>query len=70
MRGIMAARRVQPTLWTAADLGLDVAATQPAFELVSLAKPESSVQIEMIEGADDEEAGRKLAQRLRDERII
>jgi len=28
------------------------------------------VQVEMIEGADDEEAGRKLAQRLRDERII
>jgi len=70
MRGIMAARRVQPTVWTAADLGLDAPATQPAFELVSLAKPESSVQVEMIEGADDEEAGRKLAQRLRDERII
>ena len=70
MRGIMAARRVQPTVWSAADIGLNPAMLQAAFELVSLAKPESSVQIEMIEGEDDEEAGRKLAQRLRDERII
>ena len=70
MRGIMAARRVQPTIWTAADLELDVARTQPAFELISLARPESTAQIEMVEGDDDEDAGRKLALRLRDERII
>ncbi len=68
MRGIMAARRVQPTVWSAADLDLNGAA--PAFELVSLQKPERSVQTEMIGGDDDAEAGRKLALRLREERVL
>jgi electron transfer flavoprotein beta subunit len=70
MRGIMAARRVQPTVWTAADVGLNIGALSPAFELVSLDKPQSAVETEMITGDDDEDAGRKLALRLRDERII
>ena len=68
MRGIMAARRVQPTVWSAADLGL--APGTPAFELVSLAKPERAAQTEMIAGDSEEEAGRKLALRLREERIL
>jgi electron transfer flavoprotein beta subunit len=70
MRGIMAARRVQPTVWSAADIGLDIGSLSPAFELVSLSKPQSAIETEMITGDDDEDAGRKLAQRLRDERII
>ena len=69
MRGIMAARRVQPTVWTAADLDLDGAGS-PAFELVSLKKPERAVQTEMITGDDDADAGRKLALRLREERVL
>ena len=70
MRGIMAARRVQPSVWATADLGINLASLSPAFELVSLAKPESSIQTEMITGDDDEDAGRKLALRLRDARVI
>ncbi len=70
MRGIMAARRVQPTVWSAADLGIDPAALAPAFELVSLIKPERAVETELIAGDDDEDAGRKLALRLREERVI
>ncbi|MXW29601.1 MAG: electron transfer flavoprotein subunit beta/FixA family protein [Chloroflexi bacterium] len=69
MRGIMAARRVQPTVWTVADLDLDGTAS-PAFELVSLKKPERAVQTEMIAGDDDADAGRKLALRLREERVL
>lgn len=68
MRGIMAARRVQPTVWTAADVGIDSVA--PAFELVSLAKPQTDVQTEIITGEDDADAGRKLALRLREERLV
>ena len=68
MRGIMAARRVQPTVWSAADLGMEPA--PPAFELISLAKPERAAQTEMIAGDSEEEAGRKLALRLREERIL
>jgi electron transfer flavoprotein beta subunit len=70
MRGIMAARRVQPEIWTAADIGVDPAQLTPAFELVSLAKPESTVETEMISGADDEEAGRNLALKLREARLV
>ena len=70
MRGIMAARRVQPTIWTAADLDVDVSPMAGAFELVSLAKPERSVATEMITGEDDEDAGRKLALRLREARLV
>jgi electron transfer flavoprotein beta subunit len=70
MRGIMAARRVQPQVWSAADLGLDPAAVAPAFDLVTLAKPERSVDTEMIAGDDDEDSGRKLALRLREARIL
>jgi electron transfer flavoprotein beta subunit len=70
MRGIMAARRVQPTEWTAADLGVDPSQVAPAFELVNLAKPMRSVETELIAGDDDADAGRKLAQRLREIRVI
>jgi electron transfer flavoprotein beta subunit len=70
MRGIMAARRVQPIIWTLNDLDLNASALTPAFELVSLVKPERKVQTEIITGEDDADAGRKLALRLREERII
>ena len=70
MRGIMAARRVQPTIWTASDLGIEPASTARALELVNLAKPERKVQTEVITGEDDQDAGRKLALRLREARVI
>jgi electron transfer flavoprotein beta subunit len=70
MRGIMAARRVQPTVWTADDVGVNPAQLDRAFELVSLVKPERSVETEMITGDDDEDAGRKLALRLREARLL
>lgn len=70
MRGIMAARRVQPSVWTAAEVGLDLASLVPVFALISLAKPENTVETEMITGDDDEDAGRKLALRLREARVI
>lgn len=70
MRGIMASRRVQPLIWTAADVGVNPAQVTPAFELVSLTKPESTVETEMITGEDDEDAGRKLALALREARLV
>lgn len=70
MRGIMAARRVQPETWSAADLGLDAAELAPQLELVTLVKPDRSVQTEMITGEDEADAGRKLALRLREARLL
>ena len=70
MRGIMGARRIQPTVWSAVDLGIEPASVAPAFEMVSLTKPESRVETEMITGEDDADAGRKLALRLREEHLV
>lgn len=70
MRGIMAARRVQPETWSAADLGLDAGALAPRLELVSLTKPDRTVETEMITGEDEADAGRKLALRLREARLL
>ena len=68
MRGIMAAKRIEPTLWTLADLGVSPRA--PAFELVALAKPAPRGATEFISGEDDEDAGRKLALALREAKIL
>ena len=70
MRGIMGARRIQPAVWSAADLGIEPGKVAPAFEMVSLAAPERRVATEMITGNDDEDAGRKLALRLREEHLV
>ena len=68
MRGIMNAKRIEPTLWTMRDL--DIAERPPALELVSLALPERRRETEMVTGEDDAAAGRRLAMRLREERIL
>jgi len=68
MRGIMASKRVQPTVWTAADLG--VSRPAPALELAAAALPKRTVETELIKGDDDADAGRKLAMRLREARLL
>ena len=70
MRGIMGARRIQPGVWSAADLGIEPAKVAPAFELVSLEAPQRRAETEMITGEDDADAGRKLALRLREEHLV
>ena len=70
LRGIMAAGRKQPTVWTAADLGIDPSALAPRVEVVELSIPESDMECELIEGEDDADAGRNLALRLREEKLI
>ena len=70
LRGIMQASRKQPTNWSAADVGLDVATLEPKLTLTELYIPVSESQVEVIEGEDDADAGRNLALRLREERLI
>ena len=70
LRGIMAAGRKAPTVWSAADLDLDVGGLAPSLELVELAKPEKQAQCEFITGEDEAEAGRKLALRLREAKLV
>lgn len=70
LRGIMQASRKQPTNWSAADVGLDAGALEPKLTLSELYIPVSDNQVEVIEGEDDADAGRKLALRLREEKLI
>ena len=70
LRGIMAAGRKAPTIWSVADVGLDMSSLTPGLELVELALPESGAECEFIEGEDDADAGRKLALKLREAKLV
>ncbi|MBI4306363.1 MAG: electron transfer flavoprotein subunit beta/FixA family protein [Chloroflexi bacterium] len=70
LRGIMAATRKQPSRWKPADIGLNAAALAPLLSLERLFVPERQKEIELIRGEDDADAGRKLALRLREAKLI
>lgn len=70
LRGIMQASRKQPTSWTSSDVGLDSGALEPKLTLTELYIPVSDSQVEVIEGEDEADAGRNLALRLREEKLI
>ena len=70
LRGIMAATRKKPTVWSAQDLGVDLSQIRPRLDLLDLYVPVSEKSCEFIEGENDEEAGRNLALRLREAKLI
>ena len=70
LRGIMAATRKTPTVWSVSDLGLDSSRLAPKLALVDLFLPVVNRQCEFIEGEDEADAGRQLALRLREEKLI
>ena len=70
LRGIMTASRKAPTVWTAADMNLDAARLAPKLRLVDLFIPTVDQECEFIEGDDEADAGRKLALRLREAKLI
>lgn len=70
LRGIMAASRKAPTIWSVDELGLSSDDLAPKLEIEELYIPESDKQVEIIDGEDEADAGRKLALRLREEKLI
>ena len=70
LRGIMAASRKTPTVWSAEEIGLSSDDLAPKLVLEELYIPVSDQQVEIIEGEDEADAGRKLALRLREEKLI
>ncbi len=70
LRNIMAANRKRPTTWKANDLDLDPDVLTPQLEVVEVAFPSKTQACELIEGEDGGEAGRKLAQVLREAGLI
>ena len=70
LRGIMAASRKQPTVWTLGELGMDSSSISSKAETLELFIPEQQRVCEFIEGETEEDMGRNLALRLREEKLI
>ena len=70
LRGIMAATRKQPIIWSVADLDLSASQSGARVTLQELFVPVSDKECEFIEGEDSAAAGRALAVKLREDKII
>jgi electron transfer flavoprotein beta subunit len=68
LKGIMAAGRAQIPVWMAADLGLDGAS--PLVNLRRLYVETREAKVELIEADSLAEAGTKLADKLREARLV
>jgi electron transfer flavoprotein beta subunit len=71
-RSLMA-KKIEPTVWTPADIGLaaaHVGAAGRRSEIVRLFQPVRDVKCEIIDGESAEEAGANLALRLREAKLI
>ena len=68
LKGIMAAGRAQIPVWTAADLGLD--GVTPRVNLRRLYVETREAKVELIEADSLSEAGVKLADKLREARLV
>jgi len=73
VRGIMAARKKEPTVWKPADIGVEpsrVGAAGRRSQLVKLFQPIHGGKCEFIEGDSPQEAAVNLAERLKQEKLI
>ena len=70
LRGIMAATRKRPTIWSAADLEMDTSQLQPRITLHELFVPVREQQCEFVEGENAADAGRQLALKLREAKLF
>ena len=70
LRGIMAATRKKPTIWSSSDLELDSSQSSSRITLRDLFVPVSDQECEIIEGEDPADAGRLLAMKLREDKVI
>mgnify|MGYP000237861960 CR=1 FL=1 len=70
LRGILAATRKKPTIWSAADLDLDAAQSASRIPLRDLFVPVSDQECEITDGEDPADSGRLLAMKLREDKVI
>lgn len=73
VKGIMAAKRVEPIVWKPADIGVDtsqIGAAGQRSKLLKLFQPVREGKCEIVEGGSAEEAGGNLAAKLRDAKVI
>jgi electron transfer flavoprotein beta subunit len=73
VKGIMAARRIEPVVWKPADIGLEssqVGAAGRRAKMLSLFQPVHEGECEFAEGETPEEAAVNLALKLREAKIL
>ena len=73
IKGIMAAKKKEPVIWKPADIGVDVSQIGAAgrrTRLLKLFQPAREGKCEIIEGENPEEAGSKLALKLRETKVL
>lgn len=70
LRGIMAASRKRPETTTIAELAQDDFTGSETLPMTRLFVPVAESHVEIIEGEDDADAGRLLALRLREAKLI
>jgi hypothetical protein len=66
----MQASRKQAEIFTLDDIGLSSSDIIPKLEIKKLYIPESNLEVELIEGEDEADSGKKLALRLHEEKLI
>jgi electron transfer flavoprotein beta subunit len=64
VKAVMAAQKMQPTVWSAADLGVDLAGSARS-ELVKYFVPDSNVECRMIQGDSPEQIAGEIASILK-----
>jgi electron transfer flavoprotein beta subunit len=69
IRGVLAAKKKEPVLWRAADIGASGVGVQRT-KLLKLYQPQREAHCEMIAGATPEEQGANLALKLRELKLI
>jgi electron transfer flavoprotein beta subunit len=73
VKGIMAAKRKEPIVWKPADIGADpskIGANGRRAKLLKLFQPVRDTKCEIIAADTPEDAAAKLAQRLRDSKVL
>jgi len=73
IKGIMAAKKIEPVVWKPADIGVDpsqVGAAGRRAKLLKLFQPVREGKCEIIEGETPEESGVNLALKLREAKVL
>ena len=73
IKGIMAAKRMEPVIWKPADIGVDpseIGATGRRSKLLKLFQPVREGECDIVEGESPEEAAVNLALKLREAKVL
>ncbi|MGD0779798.1 MAG: electron transfer flavoprotein subunit beta/FixA family protein [Dehalococcoidales bacterium] len=70
IKGIMAAKKIEPIMWKPADIGLDATAANQRTKLVKLFQPVHEAKCEFATGETPEEMAVNLAAKLREAKVL